>query len=214
MGKIYALVVLYLMSAFGVGAQEPQPIGAEFQVNSFTLDSQESAAVATAPDGGSVVVWESVYQDGFWLGIFGQRYDSSGSKLGEEFQVNSFTIDSQRSPAVATDANDDFVVVWESAGSSGTDSSGGSVQGQRYAADGSPVGGEIQVNTYTTSNQGQPAIDSGGSGQFLVVWESYGQDGSYFGAFGQRFHTAEASPIFVDGFETGDTGGWSGTVPE
>ncbi|MCP4657125.1 MAG: hypothetical protein GY856_17085 [bacterium] len=49
--------------------------------------------------------------------------------------------------------NGKFVVVWSSVGSSGPDSSFLSVVGQRYAADGSPRGGELQVNTYTTGAQ-------------------------------------------------------------
>ena len=45
----------------------------------------------------------------------------------------------------------DFVVVWESNGSSGTDTSSWSIQGQRYASNGSTLGAQFQVNTYTTS---------------------------------------------------------------
>ena len=52
---------------------------------------------------------------------------------------------------MAADADGDFVVVWESDGSSGTDTSGDSIQGQRYASDGSTQGAQFQVNTYTTN---------------------------------------------------------------
>ena len=41
--------------------------------------------------------------------------------LRGEFQVNSFTTDSQRNPAVAIDGQGNFVVVWEGYGSSASD---------------------------------------------------------------------------------------------
>ena len=41
-----------------------------------------------------------------------------------------------------------------------------------------PVGLEFQVNTYTTENQGRPAVAFNIEGAFVVVWESIRQDGS------------------------------------
>ena len=54
------------------------------------------------------------------------------------------------------------------------------------------AGPEFRVNTYTTSAQSEPAIASDGSGNFVVVWESYGQDGLFDGIFGRRFTSAGA----------------------
>ncbi len=71
---------------------------------------------------------------------------------------------------MSLDADGDFVVVWFSYGSGGTDSSSISVQGQRYASDGSTVGGEFQVNTYTTSSQKDPSVSLDADGDFVVVW--------------------------------------------
>jgi hypothetical protein len=49
------------------------------------------------------------------------------------------------------------------------------------------AGGEQQVNTYTQDAQQRPAVAANSAGQAVIVWESYGQDGSHFGIFGQRF---------------------------
>jgi len=46
---------------------------------------------------------------------------------------------------------------------------------------------EFQVNTHTTNKQENPAIAMDGAGNFIVVWNSYLQDGSSNGIFGQRF---------------------------
>jgi len=88
--------------------------GAEFQVNTYTPSEQGYPAIASDASGNFVVVWDSDAQDGSDDGIFGQRYDSSGNRVGGEFQVNTYTTDSQRNPQVAWNANDGFVVVWTS----------------------------------------------------------------------------------------------------
>jgi hypothetical protein len=52
--------------------------------------------------------------------------------LGSQFQVNTYTTSDQGAAAVTVDAYGDFVVVWESDGSAGSDTSNLSIQGQRY----------------------------------------------------------------------------------
>ncbi len=107
----------------------------------------------------------------------------SSQVLGPEFRVNSYTTSHQQFPAVAADAAGNFVVVWASQGQEDPDFAG--VFGQRYDAAGAPLGGEFQVNSYTTQIQSKPALAMDDSGSFIVVWESNGQDGSIFGIFGQ-----------------------------
>src|SRR5947199_392498 len=59
--------------------------------------------------------------------------------------------------------------------------------GLSSAALAQPVGPEVRVNTYTTGSQGNPSVASDGSGHFIVVWDSDGQDGSESAIMGQRF---------------------------
>ncbi len=132
--------------------------------------------------------------------------------MGDEFQVNTYTTDTQRSPTVGVDAKGDFVVAWMSFGSGGSDASDYSVQVQRFAADAAALGGEIQVNTYVTGFQHIPVVGVNADGDFVVVWESTGSSGtdtSSNSIQAQRF----AVPILSDGFESGDTSAWSDTVP-
>ncbi|NQT04126.1 MAG: hypothetical protein HQ580_19020 [Planctomycetes bacterium] len=53
---------------------------------------------------------------------------------------------------------------------------------------------EFQVNTHTTNKQENPAIAMDGAGNFVVVWNSYLQDGGSNGIFGQRFEP-DCSPL-------------------
>ena len=172
------------------------PSGAEFRVNSYTTDDQKDPSVAADLAGNFVVVWTSVHQVGPVIsGVFGQRYSATGATLGTEFQVNTLPVNGE--PAV-TWLPSGFVVVWTGAESSG----GWGVSGQRYAETGAPLGSEFQVNTYTKYSQLGPSVAALPTGEFVVVWTSFGdtcpgcggQDGSSDGVFGQRY-AASGAPL-------------------
>ena len=136
----------------------------------------------------------------------------NGSFVGAEFQVNSFTTSYQAAPDTVFGPDGDFLVVWNSNGSHGTDDSGMSIQGQRFAVNGAFLDGQFQINSYTSSSQVLPALGLGPGGNFVVVWQSLGSGGtdtSSYSIQGQRFSTY----IFIDGFESGDTSAWSNAVP-
>ncbi|MET3595343.1 VCBS repeat-containing protein, partial [Mesorhizobium shonense] len=175
-------------SGWGVYGQrygaDGAPLGSEFRVNTYTLYEQWAPSVASLTNGGFVVTWQSNLQDGSGLGIYGQRYGADGSPLGSEFRVNTYTANDQWAPSVATLAGGGFVVTWRSVGQDG---SGEGVYGQRYGADGAPLGGEFRVNTYTAGDQVAPTVAALASGGFVVTWMSNGQDGSGWGVFGQRY---------------------------
>jgi len=196
-------------------AADGSPKGGDFQVNSYTTSFQGGPAVAVDGQGDFVVVWfsEGSYgTDSSYWSVQAQRFAASGSRQGGEFQVNSYTTSYQVSPAVAADAEGNFIVAWASDGSNGTDTNGFSIQGQHFDVSGAPVGGQFQVNSYTTDYQGMPAVAVDGQGDFVVVWDSSGSDGTDTDSSstqGQRFSV----PIFTDGFESGDTTAWSSAVP-
>lgn len=158
--------------------------GTEFQVNTYTTDLQEDPDISCGPNGSFVVAWESNEQDEDGSGIFGQRYDGAGMPAGSEFLIPNGTGDQQLLPALCGAADGSFVVAWESNDQLGDEND--DIFVRRYASDGTPVGSEFQVNTYTTGDQEIPDICCDPSGGFVVVWESYGQvDGN--DVFGQRF---------------------------
>ena len=45
---------------------------------------------------------------------------------------------------------------------------------------------EVRINDFTGGNQKAPQVASDGRGNFIVVWQSKGQDGSDFGIMGRR----------------------------
>ena len=179
-----AAVLACLLRAVPASAQ---PVGAEFQANSYTSGAQRTPRVATAANGNFVVVWGSNLQDGSGYGIFGRRFASAGSPLGGEFRVNAYTSNAQATPWVASDSSGNFVVVW---GSVGPDGSAYGVVGQRFDSSATPLGLEFVVNAYTTGTQSKPSVASDAAGNFVVVWQS----SSVSGVFCRLFDSA-GSPI-------------------
>lgn len=212
-------------------AQTPAPEYSEFQVNTYTTGDQyyRSAVAAIGTAGNFVVVWTSYNQDdptNYNSGIFGQRFSSNGSKIGSEFQVNTYTSASQENPHVAAlGTNGGFIVAWRSRLQSPTpqDGSQAGMFGQIYAADGSAQGGEFQINTYTTGYQEYGRIlELTSGGDFVVVWNSGRffdgagtQDGSDGGIIGQRFDSAGStigSEFLVNEFTVGNQGEAAGAA--
>jgi hypothetical protein len=96
---------------------------------------------------------------------------------------------------VAHDALGNFVVAWNGPG----DGSDSASFAQRFSASGARRGAEFQVNTYITGQQTRSSVASDALGNFVVVWDSVGQDGSSIGVFAQRY----GDLIFADGFDSG-----------
>ena len=197
-GQSYLFVVTWESagqdgSQYGVFGQryagfDVAPVGAEFQVNTYSTANQFFADVAMDPTGNFIVVWQSDGQDGDGPGVFGQRYAGWGPAFGGEFRVNSFTTQAQGFPDVAADSAG-FVVVWESAGQDGSDYG---IFGQRYDAGGAPLGPEFRVNTYTTGAQRAPAVAYDPGGNFMVTWEGESADDQLLGVRGQRYSSTGA----------------------
>jgi hypothetical protein len=172
-----------------------QALGQEFTVNSYTTGNQAEPAIAVNPVGSFVVAWTSVVQDGTGPdgpGVFAQQFGPTGFRIPSELRANTYTTGGQARPAIGMDGISGFTVVWNS---TGEDGDAGGVFARRFSL-GIP-GPPIQVNTYTTGAQVNPAIAVHPNGDFVVVWHSP-QDGSGAGIVGRRFGP---DWIFRDGFE-------------
>ena len=195
------------------------PQGSEFQVNTYTTGDQYSPDVALSTAGDFVVVWQDNDGsgdgvDGEGSGIVARRYSAGGAPLGPEFVVNTYTSSMQSYASVAFDSTDRFVVTWTSDGSFGSDDSLESIQGQQYEANGMSIGPEFQVNSHIPQTQYNSRLGFGSEGKFVVAWASYSSAGTdNNGSSPQARQFLAETPIFADGFESGDTSAWSSSVP-
>ncbi|MFN8579266.1 MAG: hypothetical protein U0354_20760, partial [Candidatus Sericytochromatia bacterium] len=175
-------------SGYGIYGQRynslGQAQGTEFRVNAYTRNNQKNPVIATDLSGNFTVVWQSDVQDGSGFGIYAQRYNSIGTKIGSEFRVNSYTTNFQENPSIATDNLGNFVITWQS---NGQDGDGYGVYYQKYNSQGQVIGFETQANLFTTNAQYNPVVVMDNSGNFVITWQSYTQDGSNNGIYTKRF---------------------------
>jgi hypothetical protein len=159
----------------------------EFTVGTF-LDSrpardETTPRVAALADGGFVVVWAANGKDGSGSGIFGQRFDAAGERVGTELGINTTVAGDQVTPSVATLDDGGFIVAWAS---KSQDGSGFAIYGQRFDADGNVAGDEFNVPSNASGDQRMPAVAEIDGG-FVVVWTSKAKGKAGSDIFGQRF---------------------------
>ena len=184
-------------SGYGISGRRFSSTGSpsvEFPVNTGTVDDQTEPRVAMGPGQAFVVVWQSYQQDGYFGGVFARRFDNFGSAVGAEFQVTLITTTYQGYPAVDMTAKGDFLVTWHS---EYQDGGGYGVLARYFDTSGAPVSGELIVNSFTLSHQWRSDVSMDGDGDFVIAWQSDGQDGSANGVFAQRF--ARPRVLDIDG---------------
>lgn len=93
-------------SSAGVG-------GTAIVVNTYTYGDQYIPHIKGI-DLDYMITWTSMGQDGSREGVYGQFVHNDGSLVGSEFLVNTTTIGQQMQPAVASDGENQFLVVWTS----------------------------------------------------------------------------------------------------
>ena len=131
------------------------PYNQEFQVNTYTESYQDDPKVISLSDGKIVFCWASYGQDGDATGIFCQILNSDGTKAGDEFQVNTYTVNEQNYQSISSLSDSGFIICWGSNGQDGLDFG---VFGQIFNSNGVKRGTEFQVNTYIDNDQCPPSI--------------------------------------------------------
>lgn len=204
-----------------------QAVGGEILVNTYTALNQERPSVAMDDLGNFVVTWSSVNQDSEDFGVYGQRFNTSGAKVGNEFLINTTVGSRQDFSSVSMVANGNagetltgeggFVVTWASRFQDTSGSWG--IYGQRFNAAGVKQGPEFLVNTVTVGDQEFPAVAVDGDGDAVIVWTSdTNQDGSGKGVFGQQFekftNTAPVISAVINDFSIFEDSLFEFIVPE
>jgi len=147
--------------------------GAPVTVNTYVADNQSFPQLARLNDGGYVVAWHSLGQDGSEWGVYARLMNADGTPRTDEIPVNTYTDNTQRNEDVATLANGDFVVSWRS---NNPGLGGWSIMAQRFTAAGVKVGGEVLVsdgNTAITNGNSYTQIAALESGGYVITWSAY-----------------------------------------
>ena len=155
--------------------------GSTFRVNITGTNNQEHARVALLKNGGAAFVWQGGAQ-GVAQHIYSRflratnsagviRYVWLNATATNDTMVNVNTNSSQSSPAIATLANGNVIVVWSSLNQVSSTSMM-DVYGQMLSTNGTRVGTNFLVNQFTLYNQRAPAVAALNNGGFVVTWVS------------------------------------------
>lgn len=149
---------------------------------SYTSGDQNNASVDMNVNGEFVVAWDGA-GSGDSSGVFAQRFDKLGGRVGGVLQVNQTTTDTQSAPDVAIRANGQFVVAWQDEGS------GKRIFARQFSAAG--VGGsEFLVQTRLTGSANSPTVGMAANGSFTIAWAESNADGNNYGILMRRFNAA------------------------
>jgi len=148
------------------------PLSDQFQINTTEAGRQHLASAATLADGSVVVTWSSLGQDGSDYAVVGQRFavgPASMTPIGGEFLVNTTTAGFQFYSQVTATADGGFVITWqEGVATTGADRS----LARFYAADGTPISGEIQLDTPDDNFHQTAAVSVLPNSDLFMVWAS------------------------------------------
>jgi len=90
------------------------PRGAPFVVNTIRAGAQQWPQAALNDAKEFLVVWEHDTGDPNATEIAARYFDPNGMPVGNQFQLNTYTLDEQRYPDVALTNDGSFVAAWES----------------------------------------------------------------------------------------------------
>ena len=137
-------------------------LGGEIAVSSGTTN-QSDVEIAANPSHRFMITWTDHITSSDIV-VHALMVDSSGSKYGSEFSVDTISTDQQHS-AVAADPAGNFVVVWEDY--RGTHSE---IYAQRFSGGGVKLGGEIAVTSASSADQFTPSVATDSGGNFIITW--------------------------------------------
>jgi hypothetical protein len=124
------------------------------------------------------------------------------------FQINTYTDGDQVWPAVASNGDGRFVVVWHSTwfyeSRPTQDGDGMGLYAQIFDSSGERIGTEFRIHQTPSGDQDLPAVAMEKDGDFVVLWRSTDQDGNSW-IFGRRFDrngTPLGDEFLVGGIES------------
>jgi hypothetical protein len=187
MKKWYIFIIAFLLAVTTLATAQDEVL-----VNTFTDSTQRDPHIARDAAGNYLIVWNSDEQSaaGNEGDIYFQYFTSDDVKSGAETLVNQTIAGDQEKPAVAMNGSGGGVVVWASMTGLQTNYD----VMARKIQNGQPADDEFMVNTFTEFSQTNPDVAVASDGSFIIVWDSWYQDGGDRGVYAQRFD-ASGNPV-------------------
>jgi hypothetical protein len=152
------------------------PHGPEIRVDVHHEGLPDAPAVAMAPDGSFVVVWQAAH-DGDRNGVFARAFDVTGKPQTGEIQVSSDPVGDQIAPSLAVQKDGRFLVAWQSSLDAANPwRQDGKVWAQYFAPDGHRIGSAFLLDPEEALPQLTPIISTTPEGRYAAVWYRNGNE--------------------------------------
>ncbi len=136
-------------------------------------------SVAAGKSGGFVVTWAI---GPFPYDICAQPFDTMGTPITPPYLVNTSIEGNQGHPCIATNGEQDYLVVWDCHSEAGA---GCCVRGQFCTCDGEVQGDEMVLNVSSSGRHWYPDVAMAADGRYVVVWISENGNGSGYDIFAE-----------------------------
>ena len=164
------------------------PLTNMITANTYLPDGQAGMHIAMNPSGQSVIAWESHGQDGDGMGIYAQRFNAAGQKVGAEIHVSEATIGDQKDSSVGIADDGSFAIAWIDDNRRNAPSSQPSVMVRQYGANGTPLRSADVVATPSSGAQANyTSLGMSPDGTFLVTWRVATPGSTAFTMLGRRY---------------------------
>jgi hypothetical protein len=166
-------IVLFLAGAAVGRSQGVGRLGGEFQIVGLIPNDQVLPAVSLTATGGALAFYNQGL--GIYGSVLGAQY--TGSTISS---VNKTATGDQVRPGVAELRNGNTIFVWQSRVLGTPDIFARLGKGTNFYTN------DLRLNNYITDQQVDPAVAALPDGGAMVVWASYGQDGSLWGVYARK----------------------------
>lgn len=156
-------------------------LGVNFKVNDdIGSATQNLPDIANDGSGNFIITWADTRLGNY--DIFAQRYNYTGTGLGQNFKVNDdATNQTQSEPTIAIASSGNFWIAWKDNRQLSND-----IYLQKFESNGTPNGINIKVNDeFAGSNQRCSWIAQDGFGNYVTTWED--ERNSNCDIYGTRF---------------------------
>lgn len=167
--RVFASTLAWILLAVPSGAQTPLGLPQTVSPVVPIGDIEDNVAVASQPDGRSLVVWCGRPAPGADFRVMGQLRDGTGLPLGPVLALSNALVGEFSRPEVARHPDGGFVVVWD--GAQQGSSARARVLVRRVGADGLPYGAEKLVTSVPASQR--PVVEVAAGGSFVVAWHTF-----------------------------------------
>jgi hypothetical protein len=160
---------------------------------------------------GYLAAWVRVYPTaggGTGNDIYGARLNWNGATISPPGIFPVYNLEKhQNSPAVATNEQDRFMVVWEHEYAAGDND----IYGKEYFVNGNPAGSYFTISSWTENDQAPAIAANGSSKEWVTVWQRELPGGSGFAIHGFRWGSNSGVSTYL--FEVANYAFWSNQAP-